>query len=86
MQVRFTPPPVTPSPLGRLDARWRLAALLVAIVAVAVLRGVVAAALALAGAFVLAALARMPWRWYGLRLPVELRRLQTFSKSWAITV
>jgi cobalt/nickel transport system permease protein len=70
VQVRFTPPPLTRSPLGRLDARWRLAALLVAIVAVAVLRGLLAAVPALAGAFLLAALARMPWRWYAGRLAV----------------
>jgi cobalt/nickel transport system permease protein len=70
VQVRFTPPPVVPSPLGRLDPRWRLAALLVAVVAVAALRGLVPAALALAGTFVLGVLARLPWRWYVGRLAV----------------
>ncbi len=70
MQVRFTPPPVTASPLARLDARWRLVALLLAIVAVSVLRGLAACVLALVGALVLAALARLPWRWYVARLAV----------------
>ena len=70
MQVRFTPPPVTSSPLGRLDARWRLGALLVALVATAVPRGLLSSALALAGALLLAGLAHLPWRWYVARLAV----------------
>jgi cobalt/nickel transport system permease protein len=70
VQIRFTPPPTTHSPLGRLDARWRLAALLLAVVAASVVRGLTASALALGGAVLLAALARLPWRWYVARLAV----------------
>jgi cobalt/nickel transport system permease protein len=70
VQVRFTPPPLTHSPLGRLDARWRLAALIVALVAAAVPRTLTAAGAALVGAFLLATLARLPWRWYLGRLAV----------------
>jgi cobalt/nickel transport system permease protein len=68
VQIRFTPPPLIHSPLGRLDARWRLAALLVAILAAAVVRALATSGLALAGALLLAALAHMPWRWYIARL------------------
>ncbi len=78
MQVRFSPPPVTDSPLARLDDRWRLAALLLALVAVAAIRSVVAAALALVGALVLAWLGRMPWRWYLGRLSVAVVLLALF--------
>jgi cobalt/nickel transport system permease protein len=73
MTLRFTPPPCTDSPLGRLDPRWRLAALAPAALAAAVLRTVPAALLALAGALALAGLARLPWRWFLGRLaPVSL--------------
>jgi cobalt/nickel transport system permease protein len=70
MQVRFTPPPVTDSPLARLDARWRLVALLAAIVAAAWGESIAVAGLALVGAVVLAWLARVPWPWYLARLLV----------------
>jgi cobalt/nickel transport system permease protein len=68
VQVRFSPPPYADSPLARLDARWRLAALLPALLAVALLRTLSAALAALAATFLLAALARMPWRWFAGRL------------------
>src|SRR5689334_13065532 len=64
MQVRFALPPQTDSPIARLDPRWRLLALLLAMVVVAILKTLESAVLALVGSLLLALLARMPWRWY----------------------
>src|SRR5262245_35295129 len=61
-------PATAASPLGRLDPRWRLAALLLAAGAAAALRSWPAALAALLGSWALAALARLPLRWYALRL------------------
>jgi cobalt/nickel transport system permease protein len=63
MTLAFDPPPAADSMLARLDPRWRLAGLLVAVIAAAVPRTLPAAAAALAGAIVLAVLARLPARW-----------------------
>jgi cobalt/nickel transport system permease protein len=68
MTLTFASLPTVASPLRRLDPRWKLAALALAGAAVAALRTLPAAALALAGALLLAALARLPWRWYLARL------------------
>jgi cobalt/nickel transport system permease protein len=68
VQVSFSPPPCADSCLSRLDHRWRLAALILAMVAVAPLRTLTAANAALAGVVLLALLARMPWRWFAQRL------------------
>jgi cobalt/nickel transport system permease protein len=68
--VRFAPPPWTDSPLARLDPRWRLAGLLAVVVATSALVSLTAALAALFGAVLLAALARMSWRWYLERLAV----------------
>jgi cobalt/nickel transport system permease protein len=54
--------------LSRLDPRWKLAALALATLAVALLHTLPAAALAMAGALVLVALAGLPLRWYLYRL------------------
>ncbi len=78
MQVRFALPPVADSPLARLDARWRLAALLGAIAAVACLRTPPAAGLALLLALFLAGLARVDRRWFLARLFVILLLLLVF--------
>lgn len=64
MTLAFQPPPCPDSPLRRLDPRWKLAALLLAAGLVAAQRSLLPAALALAGTLLLAALARLPWRWY----------------------
>lgn len=56
------------SPLGRLDPRWKLAALLLASGAASVLRCWPPALVALLAALVLAALARLPLRWYLVRI------------------
>jgi cobalt/nickel transport system permease protein len=60
--------PQPASCLSRLDPRWRLAGLLVALAAVTAVRSVPAVAAALAGAVLLAALARLPARWASRRL------------------
>lgn len=70
MQVRFDLPPVIDSPPARLDARWRLALLLIAIVTVAVVRSLGGSLICLASAMLLAALARMDWRWFGARFAI----------------
>jgi cobalt/nickel transport system permease protein len=68
MTVAFTPPPCPDSPLRRLDPRWKLAGLVLAAAAAAALRTPPAAAAALAGAAALAALGRLPPRWYLARV------------------
>jgi cobalt/nickel transport system permease protein len=78
VQVRFSPPPVTDSPLARLDARWRLAAVLLLLAAVAAVRALPAGLAALAGALLLAALARVPPRWFAGRLAAAALLLALF--------
>jgi cobalt/nickel transport system permease protein len=56
------------SPLGRLDPRWKLAAFLLAVVAIVLLQTLAAATGALAGALLLAAVSRLPPRWLLVRL------------------
>jgi cobalt/nickel transport system permease protein len=56
--------------LGRLDPRWKLAALLPATLALAFLHTLPAAAVALVGALLLVALGRLPLHWYLARLSV----------------
>jgi cobalt/nickel transport system permease protein len=65
-------PDVQPSLLHRLDPRWKLAALLVAMAAVAPLQTLPAALAALGGAVALVLLARLPWRWALARIAVAL--------------
>jgi cobalt/nickel transport system permease protein len=68
MTLAFEPLPCPESPLRRLDPRWKLAAVLPSVAVVAVLRGLPAVAVALAGALALAFLGRLPPRWFALRL------------------
>src|SRR5947209_6414426 len=63
MRVRLSPPPHVDSPLARLDPRWRLAGLLLLIVAVALVRTLPGLALAVGGAVALALVGKLPWRW-----------------------
>ncbi|MBI1831409.1 MAG: hypothetical protein HYR84_08165, partial [Planctomycetes bacterium] len=56
------------SPISRMDARWRLASILPAAMIVACLRAWPAVLAALAGALVLAILARLSARWCLARL------------------
>src|SRR5262245_53666031 len=64
MTLSLDPLPCPDSPLRRLDPRWKLAALLLASVAVAAMRTWPAALAALAAAGALAAVGRVPPRWY----------------------
>lgn len=66
------------SPLRRLDPRWKLAALVLLLAAVALLQVLPAAAAALGGALVLAVAARLPLRWYLVRVGVVLLFLLPF--------
>ncbi|OAI45851.1 hypothetical protein AYO44_02300 [Planctomycetaceae bacterium SCGC AG-212-F19] len=72
------PLPCPDSPIRRLDPRWKLAALLLAVLAVLLVRTVPAAALALAGAVALAGVARLPSGWCLRRLGVVLLILAPF--------
>ena len=60
--------PCPDSPLQRLDARWRLAALLMAAAAVTALQTLPCAAAVLLGCIGLTALACVPWDWFLRRL------------------
>jgi cobalt/nickel transport system permease protein len=64
MRVSFSPPPCPDSLLARRDPRWKLAGLLLAVLAVSLMRTLPAAVLALVLALVLAWLARLPRGWY----------------------
>ncbi|MBY0231849.1 MAG: hypothetical protein K2W96_21415, partial [Gemmataceae bacterium] len=79
MDVRFRLPPHADSPLARLDARWRLLALVLAAVAVCLLRTPPGAGAALALGVVLAWLAAVPGRWLAERLAVLLFLLLLFA-------
>jgi cobalt/nickel transport system permease protein len=78
MTLAFDLPGAPPSPVSRLDPRWKLAALIPAAGVVAALRGLGPSAAALAGAVLLAALARLPRRWYLVRVAVMLLVLALF--------
>ena len=56
------------SPPARWDARWKLAAVLVAVAGIAALDHLAPAAVALTLSLILLALARLPWRWVRFRL------------------
>jgi cobalt/nickel transport system permease protein len=79
MTLAFTPPPLTDSPLSRFDPRWKLAALAVAVLAVALLRTLPASACALLAALLLAVLGRLPLHWYLARLGAAALFLAFFA-------
>lgn len=56
------------SPIGRIDARWRLAALLMSAAAFSLLHTCLAGALAFLASQIVVILARLPWKWYAARL------------------
>jgi cobalt/nickel transport system permease protein len=68
MTLAFDLPECPPSFMQRLDPRWKLAAVLLASVAVALVRSVAPALVALAGALILVVLARLPLAWFARRL------------------
>jgi cobalt/nickel transport system permease protein len=70
--------PQPDSPLSRLDPRWKLAALTLATLAVALLHTIPAVVLAMAGSLLLVALGRLPWRWYLSRLGALMLFLLAF--------
>jgi cobalt/nickel transport system permease protein len=74
------------SPLARRDPRWRLAGFAIAIFAVAALRQPVPAAVAIGFALVLAAVARVPGRWYRARIGTLLIALVPFLVVVLFTV
>src|SRR5262245_6209380 len=74
-------PECSRSPLGQVDPRWKLVALFLAVILVALLRGLAPAACALVAAVVLAALAKLPWRWYLVRLG-SVALVLSFLLAW----
>ncbi len=63
MTLVFDALPAADSPLRRLDPRWKLAAVVAAVAAAALVQTLLPALAALAGALVLAAAARLPAGW-----------------------
>jgi cobalt/nickel transport system permease protein len=78
MTVAFDLPASPPSLIRRLDPRWKLAMLLFAALGCVTLRAVGPALTGLAGALLLVALARLPLRWYALRLAPALGMFALF--------
>jgi len=78
MSAALALPPCPDSPIARLDARWRLAALTVAVLIVPTLRTLPTAVVALLGAVLLAVLAHLPRRWAIARLGTLLLVLVPF--------
>jgi cobalt/nickel transport system permease protein len=72
--------------ISRFDPRWKLAAVALAIGAVAALRSAVVLATALALALGLAAVARVPGKWFRTRLGVLLLTLSPFLVLLPLTV
>src|SRR5438445_3837840 len=68
MTLRLRPLPHPDSFVARLDPRWKLAAMIVAALAVSCLRGLLPALVALAAALILVGLGRLPLRWYLSRI------------------
>jgi cobalt/nickel transport system permease protein len=79
MTLKLKPFPLSDSSLARLDPRWKLATIVVAAVAVSLLHYLPAAALALAGSLLLAALGRLPVRWYLARMTAAAALMVWFA-------
>jgi cobalt/nickel transport system permease protein len=79
MTLSLDLPPCPDSPLGRLDARWRLAGLLLLAAAATALRTVPAALALLAAGLLLVALSRLPGGWYARRLGAAALVLVVFG-------
>src|SRR5262245_48112699 len=76
--------PCPDSPLRRLDPRWKLAGILIAVTLTACLRHLGPALFALTAALFLAALSRLPPRWFLTRLGAALLFLSPFVASLPI--
>jgi cobalt/nickel transport system permease protein len=81
MTLALVQPQIADSVLSRMDPRWKLAGLLPAAVMVALLRTVPAALLALLFVLALVAVARIPARWYGIRVGIAAL-LSLFFVVW----
>jgi cobalt/nickel transport system permease protein len=68
MTLAFRHRPVPPSPLARWDARWKVAAVLLAVCGIATLDHLAPAVAALALGLILLALARLSAKWVSTRL------------------
>ena len=68
MTLRLRPLPHPDSFVARLDPRWKLAAMIVAALAVSCLRGLLPALVALAAALILVGLGRLPLRYDPVRV------------------
>lgn len=80
MTLAFSlPPPTIPTPLSRLDPRWKLAALLFAAAVVTTLHAPQVAVAAFVAALVLAVAARLPRRWFVERLAAAALFLALFA-------
>jgi cobalt/nickel transport system permease protein len=79
MTATFDHLPCPDSALRRLDPRWKLAAVLLLIIAVAVVRTLPPAAIGLVLAVVLALVGRLPLRWFLLRLSALAAVLALFA-------
>ncbi|MCE9533564.1 MAG: cobalt ECF transporter T component CbiQ, partial [Planctomycetes bacterium] len=71
---------------ARFDPRWKLAALLLSVVAVAVMRSPIILLAALVGSLTLAAIARLPGRWFRARIGLLLFALVPFLIILPLTV
>jgi cobalt/nickel transport system permease protein len=78
MTLAFDVPECQPSFVQRLDPRWKLAGLLLASLACALLQTGGPASASLAGALLLVMLARLSWRWYLRRLAAALAMFVLF--------
>ena len=81
MTLSLDLPQAPASPLGRLDPRWKLAALLGAAILIAPVQTPLPALIAWAGALLLAVLGRLPARWFTSRLIAGLA-LPAFFALW----
>jgi cobalt/nickel transport system permease protein len=79
MTLALAPPPVADSPIARLDPRWKLAGLAVVAAAAAAVRSPGPALAALAGALLLAAVARVRLHWFLPRLGAVAVALLPFA-------
>src|SRR5438876_288767 len=78
MSLGFAQLPAPDSPLQRLDPRWKLAALGLSLIAVALLRTLPAAGVAFAASVGLAVAGRLPLRWYLTRMGLTAALLAPF--------
>jgi cobalt/nickel transport system permease protein len=78
MTLAFDIPECTSSPLSRLDPRWKLAGIGLAVLSLTPIRTWPPALAALAGTLVLVGLSRIPWSWYVRRLAIAMTMFALF--------